>query len=123
MKNILITILSLFVLSCGGDDNDSTIVTSPLSGSWFGSFIDSEDPSSSADQTLLLSNDGTGSVYNDWGGETFQSDLTWTSTSSTISITTLVDNTTNTADYVLSDDFEVLQITTSEGQVIIYNRM
>jgi|TARA_B110000211_G_C13792538_1_gene426865 hypothetical protein len=123
MKNIIITILSLFVLSCGGDDNDSTPEINFLSGSWFGSFIDSEDPSSSADQTLLLNNDGTGSVYNDWGDETFQSDLTWTSTSSTISITTLVDNSSNTADYVLSDGYEVLQITTAEGQVIVYIRM
>tara|TARA_B100001939_G_C16720748_1_gene521096 strand:+ start:124 stop:510 length:387 start_codon:yes stop_codon:yes gene_type:complete len=128
MKKILITLSLLFILSCSSDnDSDSVSLNTyeqALAGSWTGNFCELDDATSCSTQTLVLGLDLTGSVSNSWtSGEQWTSDLEWSATSSTISVTTLIDNTTDTAAYELNSDGNSLTINNSEGMVIVYNRM
>tara|TARA_B100000427_G_scaffold288474_1_gene263653 strand:- start:766 stop:1149 length:384 start_codon:yes stop_codon:yes gene_type:complete len=127
MKKLFLPFIIVLFISCSSDsdsnnDQNANIYEESLSGSWNTSFIDNEDPAATTDQNLLLNLDGTGSVSNVWNdGETWFSDLEWSANSTTISLTTLIDNITDVVDYTLLDN--VLTITTDEGQVIIYNRL
>jgi len=79
---------------------------------------------STAEQLFTLEADGTGSVSNLWDdGDTFYSELTWSSTSTTLTLTTLVNDETDSGEYQLSNNNNTCTITTSEGDVIIYTRI
>jgi len=127
MKKLFLSFIIVLFISCSSDsdsnnDQNANIYEESLSGSWNTSFVDTEDPTATTDQDLLLNLDGTGSVSNVWNdGETWFSDLEWSANSTTISLTTLIDNITDIVDYTLLDN--VLTVTTDEGQVIIYNRL
>jgi hypothetical protein len=125
MKKIFIPFLLAILFSCSSDsDSDGTQANTyeqALAGSWTASFCEADDATSCADQNLVLNLDGTGSVANVWNdGETYSSDLEWSATSSTITITTLNDNNTDSASYVLNDNEVTMTI---GGQVIVYSRM
>jgi len=125
MKKIYIPFLLAILFSCSSDsDSDGTqanIYEQELAGSWTASFCELDDATSCVDQNLVLNLDGTGSVANVWNdGETYSSDLEWSATSSTITVTTLNENNTDTVSYVLNDN----EMTMTVGsQVIIYTRM
>ena len=124
MKKVLFTILSLFILSCSSDDNDnnSISINSDLVGTWSG--IITSTSGNTAQQITTLNSDGTGSVSNLWDdGETFLSALVWSSTSSTITVTTTVDNETDSAEYELSNNNDTCVITRSDGIVVVYTRI
>ena len=125
MKKIFIPFLLAILFSCSSDsDSDGTqanIYEQELAGSWAASFCEADDATSCADQNLVLNLDGTGSVANVWNdGETYTSNMEWSATSSTITVTTLDDNSTDTASYVLNDNEMTMTI---GGQVIVYTRM
>jgi hypothetical protein len=125
MKKIFIPFLLAILFSCSSDsDSDGTQANTyeqALAGSWTASFCEADDATSCADQNLVLNLDGTGSVANVWNdGETYSSDLEWSATSSTITITTLNENNTDSASYVLNDNEMTMTI---GGQVIVYSRM
>jgi hypothetical protein len=126
MKKIFIPFLLAILFSCSSDsDSNGTQANTyeqELAGSWTASFCEADDATSCADQNLVLNLDGTGSVANVWNdGETYSSDLEWSATSSTITVTTLNDNNTDLASYVLNDN--EMTITTTDNQVIIYSRL
>ena len=128
MKKILLPFLLVFIFSCSGDSDSSNSVPNAyeqdLAGSWTANFCEPDDATSCTTQNLVLALDGTGSVSNSWtSGEQWTSDLEWSATSSTITVTTLIDNLTDTAAYELSPDGDNLTINNSEGMVIEYNRM
>ena len=125
MKKIFIPFLLAILFSCSSDsDSDGTQANTyeqALAGSWTASFCEADDATSCADQNLVLNLDGTGSVANVWNdGETYSSDLEWSATSSTFTITTLNDNNTDSGSYVLNDNEMTITI---GGQVIVYSRM
>ena len=125
MKKIFyILFASSIVFSCGSDsdsDNDSTTLNQDLVGSWFGIITDSDGTDATAEQTLTFNSDGTCSVSNVWDdGETYFSNGTWSSTSSTI--TSTFSNGTETANYELSNNNTCI-ITRSDGVVIVYTRI
>ena len=125
MKKIFIPFLIAILFSCSNDsDSDGTQANTyeqALAGSWTTSFCEAEDATSCVDQNLVLNLDGTGSVANVWNdGETWSSELEWSATSSTITVTTAIDNATDTASYVLNDNEMTMNF---DGQVIVYTRM
>ena len=125
MKKIFyILFASSIVFSCGSDsdsDNDITTLNQDLVGSWFGIITDSDGTDGTAEQTLTFNSDGTCSVSNVWDdGETYFSNGTWSSTSSTI--TSTFSNGTETANYELSNNNTCI-ITRSDGVVIVYTRI
>ena len=125
MKKIFIPFLLAILFSCSSDsDSEGTQANTyeqALAGSWTASFCEADDATSCADQNLVLNLDGTGSVANIWNdGETYSSDLEWSATSSTITVTTLNDNNTDSGSYVLNDNEMTMTI---GGQVIVYTRM
>ncbi len=126
MKKIFIPFLLAILFSCSSDsDSNGTQANTyeeELAGSWTTSFCEADDATSCVNQNLVLNLDGTGSVANVWNdGETWSTELEWSATSSTITITTAIDNSTDTASYVLNDN--EMTITTSDNQVIVYTRM
>ena len=128
MKKILLPFLFVCIFSCSSDsDSDSVSLNTyeeALAGSWTGTFCELDDATSCSTQTLVLGLNRNGSVSNSWtSGEQWTSDLEWSATSSTITVTTLIDNLTDTAAYELSSDGDNLTINNSEGMVIEYNRM
>ena len=79
------------------------------------------DSGGTAEQTLIFNSDGTCSVSNVWDdGETYFSNGTWSSTSSTI--TSTFSDGTETANYELSNNNTCI-ITRSDGVVIVYTRI
>ena len=125
MKKIFyILFASSIVFSCGSDsdsDNDITTLNQDLVGSWFGIITNSDGTDGTAEQTLTFNSDGTCSVSNVWDdGETYFSNGTWSSTSSTI--TSTFSNGTETANYELSNNNTCI-ITRSDGVVIVYTRI
>ena len=128
MKKILFTILSLFIMSCSSDDNDSNdnssepTVNSDLVGTWLGSGTDDEDPLMVTIQTIVFNQDGTGSVTDVvvLGGETNVSELTWYSNATTIFGT--LEGQLDEIGYVLSQQNQQLELTFPEGDASIYVR-
>ena len=91
-----------------------------LVGAWTATF---SDGNSTAVQILTLNSDGTGSVANEWDdGETFFSELIWTSDVTTIFITTLINNESDSGDYELSNSNDTFVITIN-GQTYVYVRI
>jgi len=124
MKKLTYLFLALLIVACSSDDNDnnSISINSDLVGTWSGIIIDTSG--NTADQILTLNSDGTGSVSNLWDdGETFLSALVWSSTSSNLTVTTTVDNETDTAEYELSNNNNTLVITRSNGIDNVYARV
>ena len=123
MKKLLL-LSALLIFACSSDDNDnnSISINSDLVGTWSG--IITSTSGNTADQILTLNSDGTGSVSNLWDdGETFLSALVWSSTSSTVTITTTVDNESETSEYELSNNNNTVVLTTSNGIVNVYTRI
>ena len=129
MKKILFPFLLAFLFSCSsdGDSNDvqANVYEQALAGSWTANFCEADDATSCTTQNLVLNLDGTGSVYNLWNdGEEWSSDLEWSASSSSLTVTTLIDNVTDTGTYSLSEDINQTTLTlTMGGQVVVYNRM
>ena len=124
MKKLTYLFLALLIVACSSDDNDnnSISINSDLVGTWSG--IITSTSGNTADQILTLNSDGTGSVSNLWDdGETFLSALVWSSTSSNLTVTTTVDNETDTAEYELSNNNNTLVITRSNGIDNVYARV
>ena len=124
MKKLTYLFLALLIVACSSDDNDnnSISINSDLVGTWSGIIIDTSG--NTADQILTLNSDGTGSVSNLCDdGETFLSALVWSSTSSNLTVTTTVDNETDTAEYELSNNNNTLVITRSNGIDNVYARV
>jgi methanogenic corrinoid protein MtbC1 len=122
MKKLLLLTFVFTLFACsGGDDDNSVSINSDLVGAWETTITDGM---STAEQVFTLNADGTGSVSNLWDdGETFDSQLTWFSTSTTITFTTLENDETDSGEYQLSNNNNTFTITTSEGDVIIYTRI
>lgn len=125
MKKILYTILSLFILSCSSD-NDSSIeitINPNLVGTWIGSILNDNDPTSISVQTIVFNADGTGSISESIisAGETFDAELLWYSDDTTIYGTLLGEQ--DEIGYILSVDNSILQLTFPEGDVGEYVRL
>ena len=125
MKKILYTILSLFILSCSSD-NDSSIeitINPNLVGTWVGSILSDNDPTSISVQTIVFNADGTGSISESIisAGETFDAELLWYSDDTTIYGTLLGEQ--DEIGYILSVDNSILQLTFPEGDVGEYVRL
>ena len=125
MKKILYTILSLFILSCSSD-NDSSIeitINPNLVGTWIGSILSDNDPTSISVQTIVFNADGTGSISESIisAGETFDAELLWYSDDTTIYGTLLGEQ--DEIGYILSVDNSILQLTFPEGDVGEYVRL
>ena len=126
MKKLTYLFLALLIVACSSDDNDnnSISINSDLVGTWSGIITDTSGNGNTADQILTLNSDGTGSVSNLWeDGETFSSALVWSSTSSTVTYTTTVDNESETSEYELSNNNNTVALTTSSGIVNVYTRI
>ena len=129
MKKVLFTILSLLIMSCSSDDNDSNdnssepTVNSDLVGTWVGSGTDDEDPLMVTIQTIVFNQDGTGSVTDVvvLGGETNVSELAWYSNATTIFGT--LEGQLDEIGYVLSEQNQQLELTFPEGDANIYVRL
>ncbi len=117
---LLSILFALFACSSEDDDNNSNSINPDLVGTWFTTF---SDDGSTAEQTLILQSDGTGSVSNIWSdGDTFDSELVWSATATELSINTLIDNETNIVDYELSNNGDTLTITNDENETYIFIR-
>ena len=124
MKKLIYLFLGLLIVACSSDDgdNNSISINSDLVGTWSGIITDTGG--STAEQIFTLNSDATGSVSNLWDdGETFSSPLVWSSTSSTVTFTTTVDNVTDSAQYELSNNNDTCVITRSNGIVNVYTRI
>jgi methanogenic corrinoid protein MtbC1 len=124
MKKLTYLFLALLIVACSSDDNDnnSISINPDLVGTWSGIITDTSG--STAEQVTTLNSDATGSVSNLWeDGETFSSALVWSSTSSTVTITTTVDNESETSEYELSNNNNTVVLTTSNGIVNVYTRI
>ena len=122
MKKLLFLTFVFTLFSCsGGDDDNSVSINPDLVGAWETTITDGM---STAEQVFTLNANGTGSVSNLWDdGETFYSQLTWSSTSTTITFTTLENDETDSGEYQLLNNNNTFTITTSEGDVIIFTRI
>ena len=122
MKKLLFLTFVFTLFACsGGDDDNSVSINPDLVGAWETTITDGM---STAEQVFTLNANGTGSVSNLWDdGETFYSQLTWSSTSTTITFTTLENDETDSGEYQLSNNNNTFTITTSEGDVIIFTRI
>ena len=129
MKNVLLIFLSLCILSCSSDDNDSndnnpdTSINSDLVGTWVGSTTSDDDPTNIGVQTIVFNADGTGSITEVFllPPETFEADLTWYSNATTIFGT--LEGQLDEIGYVLSEQNQMLQLTFPEGDVGEYVRL
>ena len=129
MKNVLLIFLSLCILSCSIDDNDSndnnpdTSINSDLVGTWVGSTTSDDDPTNIGVQTIVFNADGTGSITEVFllPPETFEIELTWYSDATTIYGT--LEGEQDQIGYVLSQENMVLQLTFPEGDVGEYVRL
>ena len=127
MKKLLFTILSLFILSCRGDDNESsddnagTTMNPDLVGAWVGTVGDI--PTNTSVQTLVFNADGTGSLTMAFvlTGETFVGILDWYSDATTIYGT--LDGELDEIGYVFSGDNNMLQLTFPDGVESDYVRL
>ena len=86
-----------FIFSCSSDsdssDSSANIYEQDLAGSWTAYFCEPDDATSCTNQNLVLALDGTGSVSNSWtSGEQWSSDLEWSATASSFTLTTLIDD-------------------------------
>ena len=124
MKKLIYLFLALLIVACSSDDNDnnSISINSDLVGTWSG--IITSTSGNTAEQITTLNSDATGSVSNLWDdGETFSSPLVWSSTSSTVTFTTTVDNETESSEYELSNKNNTVVLTRSNGIVNVYTRI
>jgi hypothetical protein len=124
MKKLIYLFLGLLIVACSSDDgdNNSISINSDLVGTWSGIITDTGG--STAEQITTLNSDATGSVSNLWDdGETFSSPLVWSSTSSTVTFTTTVDNETESSEYELSNNNNTVVLTRSNGIVNVYTRI
>ena len=124
MKKLIYLFLTVLIVACSGEDsnNNSISINSDLVGTWSGIITDTGG--STAEQITTLNSDATGSVSNLWDdGETFSSALVWSSTSSTITITTTLDNETETSEYELLNNNNTVVVTGSNGIVNVYTRI
>ena len=124
MKKLIYLFLGLLIVACSSDDgdNNSISINSDLVGTWSGIITDTGG--STAEQITTLNSDATGSVSNLWDdGETFSSALVWSSTSSTVTFTTTVDNETESSEYELSNNNNTVVLTRSNGIVNVYTRI
>ena len=123
MKKLIYLFLALIIVACSSDDDGNSIsINSDLVGTWSGIITDTGG--STAEQITTLNSDATGSVSNLWDdGETFSSALVWSSTSSTVTITTTVDNETETSEYELLNNNNTVVVTRSNGIVNVYTRI
>jgi len=124
MKKLIYLFLALLIVACSSDDNDnnSISINSDLVGTWSG--IITSTSGNTAEQITTLNSDATGSVSNLWDdGETFSSPLVWSSTSSTVTFTTTVDNETESSEYELSNNNNTVVLTRSNGIVNVYTRI
>ena len=98
MKKLIYLFLGLLIVACSSDDGDNN--------------------------SISINSDATGSVSNLWDdGETFSSPLVWSSTSSTVTFTTTVDNETESSEYELSNNNNTVVLTRSNGIVNVYTRI
>ena len=124
MKKLTYLFLALLIVACSSDDNDnnSISINPDLVGTWSGIITDTGG--STAEQIYTLNSDATGSVSNLWDdGEVWSSAVVWSSTSSTVTITTTVDNESETSEYELSNNNNTVVLTTSNGIVNVYTRI
>ena len=122
MKKLTYLFLALIIVACSSDDDNSVSINSDLVGAW--SAIITDSTGATANQILTLNSDATGSVSNLWDdGETFSSPLVWSSTSSTVTFTTTVDNETESSEYELSNNNNTVVLTRSNGIVNVYTRI
>ena len=124
MKKLIYLFLGLLIVACSSDDgdNNSISINSDLVGTWSGIITDTGG--STAERIYTLNSDATGSVSNLWDdGETFSSPLVWSSTSSTVTFTTTVDNETESSEYELSNNNNTVVLTRSNGIVNVYTRI
>ena len=122
MKKLFLLSIVFALLSCSsGDDNNTSNSTNPdLVGTWFTTIT---DDGTTAEQTLTLQSDGTGSVSNIWSdGDTFDSELVWSATATELTINTLTDDETDIVDYELSNNNNTLVITNDENETYTYSR-
>ena len=123
IKNFGILLLTVLIVACSSDDDSNSVSINPLVGAWSGIITDVES-GSTGNQILTLNSDATGSVSNLWDdGEVWSSALVWSSTSSTLTVTTTVDNETGSAEYELSNNNDTCVITLSNGIVNVYTRI
>jgi hypothetical protein len=123
MKKLTYLFLALLIVACSSDDDSNSVsINSDLVGTWSGIITDTSG--NTAEQITTLNSDATGSVSNLWeDGETFSSALVWSSTSSTVTYTTTVDNESETSEYELSNNNNTVALTTSSGIVNVYTRI
>ena len=123
MKKLIYLFLALLIVACSSDDDGNSVSINPdLVGTWSGIITDTGG--STAEQITTLNSDATGSVSNLWDdGETFSSPLVWSSTSSTVTFTTTVDNETESSEYELSNNNNTVVLTRSNGIVNVYTRI
>ena len=123
MKKFIYLFLGLLIFACSSDDDGNSVSINPdLVGTWSGIITDTGG--STAEQITTLNSDATGSVSNLWDdGETFSSPLVWSSTSSTVTFTTTVDNETESSEYELSNNNNTVVLTRSNGIVNVYTRI
>ena len=122
MKKLFLLSIVFTLLSCssGDDDNTSNSTNPDLVGTWFTTIT---DDGTTAEQTLTLQSDGTGSVSNIWSdGDTFDSELVWSATATELTINTLTDDETDIVDYELSNNNKTLVITNDENETYTYTR-
>ena len=123
IKKFGILLLTVLIVACSSDDDSNSVSINPLVGAWSGIITDVES-GSTGNQILTLNSDATGSVSNLWDdGEVWSSALVWSSTSSTLTVTTTVDNETGSAEYELSNNNDTCVITLSNGIVNVYTRI
>ena len=122
IKKFGILLLTVLIVACSSDDDSNSVSINPLVGAWSGIITDGDG--STGNQILTLNSDATGSVSNLWDdGEVWSSALVWSSTSSTLTVTTTVDNETGSAEYELSNNNDTCVITLSNGIVNVYTRI
>jgi len=122
---LLSTVFTLLSCSSGDDDNNLNPINSDLVGAWFTTFTETSGSSIKiCEQTLTLLSDGTGSVSNLWDdGETFNSEIIWSATASEFSMTTLIDDEANIADYELSNNNNTLVFRVNENVIYTFTRI
>ena len=122
MKKLFLLSIVFALLSCSsGDDNNTSNSTNPdLVGTWFTTIT---DDGTTAEQTLTLQSDGTGSVSNLWDdGETYYSEFTWSSTATKITMSN-IDDEEEIVDYELSNNNNTLVFNVNENETYIFTRI
>jgi hypothetical protein len=122
MRKLIYLFLALLIVACSSDDSNNNNINQNLVGAWMATPEDS-DTGSTFEQTLVLNSDGTGSVSNLFPTETWFSELTWSTTSTVITVTTLIDNKTESADYELSNNNNTFVLSRDNGIDVIYTRI